>query len=147
MNNAQWSAFLASLPAERREELGTVLERVTKIVAETHSYLLDQLQRVERRQDTISQRQTDQASRIDAYEEQRARDVRAEIDRRLADTITREEHDALMTAIYELTTRIQKLEPLAELLIRVQALEGRIGELHGQLKAMERGNDGSNAAR
>jgi hypothetical protein len=133
MNSTAWNAWLATLPADRREEFGIVLDRITKIVDEMRSYLLDQLQRVERRQDTISQRQVDQAARIDAYEEQRARDVRDEIDRRLADAITREEHDALMTVIYELTTRIAQVEELRGLTVRVQALE---------LRMLERGADG-----
>lgn len=136
MNNTQWNAFLASLPAERREELGTVLERVTKIVAETHSYLLDQLQRVERRQDGLSQRQADQVDRTDRYEEQQARHVAAEIDRMLGETISRAEYDGLMKALYELTTRIQQLEPLADLLVRVQAVEQRLSEW----QARERGS-------
>jgi hypothetical protein len=131
MNSAAWNAWLATLPADRREEYGIVLERITKIVDEMRSYLLDQLQRVERRQDGISQRQADQASRLDTYEEQRARDVRLELDQRLADTITREEHDALMTVIYELTTRIAQVEELRGLTVRVQALELRMQERGG----------------
>lgn len=132
MNSTAWNAWLATLPADRREEYEIVLGRITKIVDEMRSYLIDQLQRVERRQDTISQRQIDQAVRLDTYEEQRARDVRSELDRRLADTITREEHDALMTVIYELTTRIAQVEELRGLTVRVQALE---------LRMLERGGD------
>jgi hypothetical protein len=108
MNSAAWNAWLATLPADRREEYGIVLERITKIVDEMRSYLLDQLQRVERRQDTISQRQADQASRLDTYEEQRARDVRL-----------------------ELTTRIAQVEELRGLTVRVQALELRMQERGG----------------
>ena len=128
MNSTQWNAFLASLPADRREELGIVIERITKIVDEMRSYTIDQIQRVERRQDGLSQRQADQVARADRYEEQQARHVRTEIDRMLGETITREEYDALMTAVFELTTRIEKLEPLADLLVRVQAVEQRLTE-------------------
>lgn len=129
MNSTQWDAFLASLPVERREELRAVLSRAARVVDEARLYMLDQLQRVERRQDTLSQRVADQVARADRYEEQQARHVRAEIDRMLGDSITREEHQALMTAVYELTTRIQQLEPLADLLVRVQAVEQRLSEL------------------
>lgn len=134
MNSTAWNAWLATLPADRREEVETVLERITKIVDEMRSYLLDQLQRVERRQDGLGQRQAELVTRLDVYEEQRARDVRDEIDRRLADAITREEHDALMTVLYTLTTRIAQVEELRGLTVRVQALE---------LRMLERGADGS----
>jgi hypothetical protein len=137
MNSTAWNLWLATLPAERRDEYGIVLERISKIVDEMRNLTLDDLQRVERRQSGLSDRQGEIVARLDAYEEQRGRDVQREFDRIRADTITREEHDALMVALYELTARIQQLEPLADLLIRVQALEQRFAEW----QARERGGD------
>ena len=123
MNSAALNAWLADIPAERREDYVKVLERIQTILNQDRSYMLDQQQRIERRQDGLSSRQAEIVERLDRYEEQRAKDVAAEIDRMLQMTITRQEYDALMVVLYELTTRIAKLEPLQELPVRVRALE------------------------
>lgn len=123
MNGTAWNAWLAELPEDRRAEYGAILDRINTILSQDRSYHLDQLQRVERRLDGQGNRQAETVDRLDRYEEQRAKDVAAEIDRMLRMTITREEYDALMVALYELTTRIAKLEPLLDLPVRVRALE------------------------
>lgn len=123
MNSAAWNAWLAELPEDRRDEYVKVLERIQTILNQDRSYMLDQQQRIERRQDGLSSRQAEIVDRLDRYEEQRAKDVAVEIDRMLQMTITRQEYDALMVVLYELTTRIAKLEPLQELPVRVRALE------------------------
>lgn len=123
MNSAAWNAWLAELPTDRRDEYVKVLERIQAILNQDRSYMLDQQQRIERRQDGLSSRQAEIVDRLDRYEEQRAKDVAAEIDRMLQMTITRQEYDALMVALYELTARIAQLEPLQDLTTRVRALE------------------------
>lgn len=146
MNSAAWNLFLAGLPADQRENFGNIIDRVATVVDEMRNLTLDQLQRIERRQDGLGKRQSEIVDRLDRYEEQRARDVAAEIDRRLADTITREEHDALLTTLFEMTARIAALEPLADFAARVHAAEHRCVELQTQVDALlaqrERGGNG-----
>lgn len=146
MNTAAWNLWLARLAPERREEVGVVLDRITTVVDEMRNLTLDDIQRVERRQASLSEKQAEIVARLDRYEDQQARYVRAEIDRMLGETISRQEFDGMMTAIFELTARIQKLEPLADFAVRVHAAEQRCVELQAQvveLLAREVGGDAS----
>ncbi len=53
--------------------------------------------------------ETDPAA-LDVYEAQRATDIRSELERIASDVLTKEEIADLLTGLYRLTARIEKLE-------------------------------------
>ncbi len=110
MNQSTWNAYLNSLPADHRDLAIKLMERIQAILNGDRSHLLDELQRGHRRSDSNSERINVLDIRLDVYEQQRADDVKAELERFAREQLSLTEADALVKALYSLTARVEELE-------------------------------------
>lgn len=72
MNDHAWNLWLATLPAERRQEYEHLIERITTLLSHDRSYLLDDTQRIERRLDTFRQWLSELRHELDDLRDARA---------------------------------------------------------------------------
>ncbi len=110
MNQAVWNAYLNSLPADHQALAIKLMERIQAILNSDRTHLLDEMQRTHRRHDGNAARINDLSMRLDVYEQQRADDVRAELERFAREQLSKTEADALVKTLYSLTARVEGLE-------------------------------------
>ncbi len=110
MNKSTWNAFLNSLPADHQELAIKLMERIQVILNGDRSHLLDELQRSHRRSDSNSERINVLDIRLDAYEQQRADDVKAELERFAREQLSKTEADQLVETLGSLMARVERLE-------------------------------------
>ncbi len=110
MNDAAWHTFLDTLDPDRRRQAQSIMARVQTVLNSDRRKTIDDVQRVERRHDRNAERINELAIRLDVYEAQRATDIRSELERIASDVLTKEEIADLLTGLYRLTARIEKLE-------------------------------------
>ena len=110
MNKNDWNIFLNSLPADHRDLAIKFMERIQAIMNGDRSHLLDEMQRSHRRSDSNAERISELAIRLDIYEQQRADDVKAELERFAREQLSKSEADQFVATLYDLAARVEKLE-------------------------------------
>jgi hypothetical protein len=110
MNESLWSAFLDTLTPSDRNLAQKIMARIQTVLNSDRLHTLDEAQRVARRTDRNAERLEELAIRLDAYEEQRALDVAAELERFARDQLPPDERDKLIGVLYNVVTRIERLE-------------------------------------
>jgi len=110
MNDSLWHAFLDTLTPSDRNLAQKIMARIQTVLNSDRVHTHDEIQRSVRRADRNAQRLDDLAIRLDAYEEQRALDVAAELERFARDQLPPDERDKLIGVLYNVVTRIERLE-------------------------------------
>ncbi len=110
MNNAAWLAYLDTLPPEHKALAQRIMARVQTILNSDRNKAFDEIQRSERRSDANAARMTDLDLRLDAYEQQRADDVRKELEMFAKDQLPPDERDRLIGILHNMLARVEALE-------------------------------------
>ena len=110
MNQSTWNAYLNSLPADHRDLAIKLMERVQAVLNSDRIHLSDETQRAHRRSDGNAARINDLAMRLDIYEQQRADDVQAELERYAREQLPPDERDRLIAMLHDLAARVERLE-------------------------------------
>ena len=110
MNKSTWNAFLSSLPADHQELAIKLMERIQAILNSDRTHLLDEMQKTHRRHDSNAARINDLAVRLDIYEQQRADDVQAELERYAREQLPPDERDRLIAILHDLVVRVKQME-------------------------------------
>jgi hypothetical protein len=110
MNQTAWNLFLNTLPEDHRDLAIKIMERVQAVINGDRSHLLNELQRGYRRSDGNAARINELALRLDHYEQQRADDVKNELERYARDQLPPDERDQLIAVLYNLVARVEQLE-------------------------------------
>jgi hypothetical protein len=103
MKQQDWMAYLDTLPPDHRS-------LAQKIMARVQTVLNSDRRHNEQRSDHNSERINELALRLDSYEEQRAADVRAELERFAKEQLSADEQSEMLRVLYLLTARVDKLE-------------------------------------
>ncbi len=110
MNQSTWNAFLNSLPADHQELAAKLMERIQAVLNSDRTHVLDETQRAHRRSDGNAARINELAIRLDIYEQQRADDVQAELERYAREQLPPDERDRLIAILHDLVVRVERLE-------------------------------------
>lgn len=110
MTDHEWQAYLDTLPPELSDLAQHLMERINTVLNRDRSRVLDELQHAERRMDTLAHRMSELTARLDAYEQQRAADVQAELAQFTADQLSPARRDELIGVLYNVATRVEALE-------------------------------------
>jgi hypothetical protein len=110
MNDAAWLAYLDTLPPDHKALAQRLMTRIQTILNSDRRKTLDDVQRAERRSDRNAERINETELRLDAYEQQRALDVQAELERFAAEQLPADERDKLIGVLYSLSARVDALE-------------------------------------
>lgn len=119
MNNTAWIAYLNTLPPDHQKLAQHLMTRIQTVLNSDRQHAFNEIQRAARRSDKNAERIDDLALRLDSYEEQRAADVQAELERFARDQLPADERDRLIGILHSLVARIEQLEsgddpPVAE---------------------------------
>lgn len=110
MNDLEWQAYLDTLSPELADALSHLMERINTVINRDRSRALAEVQHLEQRMDKLGQRLSELTVRLELYEEQRAADVQAEIDRFAAQQLKPERVQELIGVLYTAVARIEALE-------------------------------------
>lgn len=110
MNDSAWLAFLDTLPPDHKELAQKLMARIQTIINSDRRKVLDDVQRAERRSDRNAARINETELRLDHYEQQRAADVQAELERFANEQLPVEEREKLIGVLYNLSARVETLE-------------------------------------
>jgi hypothetical protein len=110
MNNAAWLTYLDTLPPDHKALAQKFMARVQAVINSDRNKAFDEIQRAERRSDGNAARINDLNLRLDRYEQQRADDVRKELEMFAQDQLPPDERDRLIGVLYNLSVRVEEIE-------------------------------------
>lgn len=110
MNNADWLAYLDTLPPDHRDLAQKIMARIQTIINSDRMKFIDEVQRAERRSDANANRITDLTIRLDTYEATQADHVKAELETFAQKMMDDAERDQVIKVLYNLATRVEAIE-------------------------------------
>lgn len=110
MNDSLWHAFIDTLSPDHRDIAQKIMARINTTLRSDRQRTFDEMQRGARKSDRNAARIDDLNVRLDIYEEQRAKDVQAELERFAREQLPPEERDRLIGVLYNVVARLEQIE-------------------------------------
>lgn len=110
MNDSAWTAFLDTITPQERALAQSIMARVQTILNSDRNKVFDRLQHADQRSDHNAYRISDLDHRLDAYEEQQAKHVAAELERFAKEQLSSDALEAIHNVLYNISTRLEQLE-------------------------------------
>lgn len=110
MNDAQYHAWLDTLDKDQREIVQKMMSRINTILNADRRHTIDDIQRVERRQATNSERIGDLHVRLDQYEQSAWTAAKQAIEEFAAARLSIEEVEKFFDAFRQLVIDVEELK-------------------------------------